>query len=226
MQETYYSGKLYPLQDKVLEIISDLDTGFYLTGGTALSRVYLRHRFSDDLDFFMNNSPDFVQDTEAVNKKLSMLLKENFKIITADRSFVRSMITVEDTAQKIDFVNDIEYRFGELQPWEKFPRIDHPLNNLSNKISALSRFAEKDVAYILFLSYSFEFNWEFIIHEAQKKDMWVNAIDVSQIINTFPPDKFENIIWATGLDWRKCADDLKIISEEILKGAENSFQKT
>ncbi|MCD4795127.1 MAG: nucleotidyl transferase AbiEii/AbiGii toxin family protein [Bacteroidales bacterium] len=27
---------------------------FYLTGGTALVRFYLNHRYSEDLDFFVN----------------------------------------------------------------------------------------------------------------------------------------------------------------------------
>lgn len=48
----YYLDQLYPLQDKVLRVITECDTDFYLTGGTALSRVYLHHRFSDDLDPF------------------------------------------------------------------------------------------------------------------------------------------------------------------------------
>ena len=32
---------------------------FYLTGGTALNRYYFRCRYSDDLDFFVNNDDDF-----------------------------------------------------------------------------------------------------------------------------------------------------------------------
>jgi hypothetical protein len=30
---------------------------FYLTGGTALGRYYLGHRYSEDLDFFVNADP-------------------------------------------------------------------------------------------------------------------------------------------------------------------------
>ena len=44
----FYFDTLYPLQDRVLNIVKKLDTGFYLTGGTASSRGYLQHRFSDD----------------------------------------------------------------------------------------------------------------------------------------------------------------------------------
>src|SRR5258707_6091451 len=51
--------QLYSLQDWVLAQIRELRNGFYLTGGTALSRGYYRHRYSDDLDFFLNDAPDF-----------------------------------------------------------------------------------------------------------------------------------------------------------------------
>ncbi|MBW7858763.1 MAG: nucleotidyl transferase AbiEii/AbiGii toxin family protein [Leptonema sp. (in: Bacteria)] len=34
-----------------MKCVSDLKLPFFLTGGTALSRFYLNHRYSDDLDF-------------------------------------------------------------------------------------------------------------------------------------------------------------------------------
>ena len=42
----YYLDTLYPLQDKALHIIRQLDTEFYLTGGTAASRSYLDHHLN------------------------------------------------------------------------------------------------------------------------------------------------------------------------------------
>jgi len=51
----FYFEVLYPFQDRVLNIVNKIDTGFYLTGGTASSRGCLQHRFSDDLDFFVND---------------------------------------------------------------------------------------------------------------------------------------------------------------------------
>jgi len=62
MQDDYYQNTLYPFQDKVLETIGKLPVGFYLTGGTALSRAYIHHRYSrinqiipDILDGNMNS---------------------------------------------------------------------------------------------------------------------------------------------------------------------------
>ena len=59
MEKDYYFKKLYPLQDKIFQVLNKLDTDFYLTGGTAASRGYLNHRFSDDLDFFVNDDNRF-----------------------------------------------------------------------------------------------------------------------------------------------------------------------
>ena len=44
---TFYFDHLYPLQDRVLGLLREIETGFYLSGGTAASRGYLHHRFSD-----------------------------------------------------------------------------------------------------------------------------------------------------------------------------------
>jgi predicted nucleotidyltransferase component of viral defense system len=50
MSEKYYTNNLYPFQDLVLKLIMKVDNTFYLTGGTALGRHYLKHRYSDDVD--------------------------------------------------------------------------------------------------------------------------------------------------------------------------------
>jgi len=39
-------------QGRILKALEGKITGFYLAGGTALTRYYFRHRESDDLDFF------------------------------------------------------------------------------------------------------------------------------------------------------------------------------
>lgn len=48
-------------QLKILEKISGekfIINNFYLTGGTALAEFYLKHRFSEDLDFFSEREFD------------------------------------------------------------------------------------------------------------------------------------------------------------------------
>jgi len=59
MHGNIYRDKIYPLQDRILKVLEELDLDFYLTGGTALSRCYLQHRYSDDLDLFVNGHSAF-----------------------------------------------------------------------------------------------------------------------------------------------------------------------
>ena len=68
-------NKLYKLQDEVMGIIKGQLGEFYLTGGTALGRFYLNHRYSDDLDFFLNHQPDF----EMKSRKIYNFLKSNLR---------------------------------------------------------------------------------------------------------------------------------------------------
>jgi predicted nucleotidyltransferase component of viral defense system len=41
-----------------------------LTGGTDLSRCHLNHRFSDDLDFFINDHKDFKDQCDNVVSRI------------------------------------------------------------------------------------------------------------------------------------------------------------
>jgi hypothetical protein len=62
----YYEESLYPLQNGVLNAINQSGTDFFLTGGTALSRVYYNHRYSDDLDFFVNASSSYDEQMDEI----------------------------------------------------------------------------------------------------------------------------------------------------------------
>ncbi len=66
-------NKLYLLQDKFLTWWASLGFQFYLTGGTALGRFYLNHRYSEDLDFFLNNDPLFSQYIDEFRRKIPAL---------------------------------------------------------------------------------------------------------------------------------------------------------
>jgi len=170
MHDDYYQNHIYPLQDKILTVVGNIPVDFYLTGGTALSRGYLHHRYSDDLDFFVNRAPNFKEQVEIVVKKLYEIPLE-VNPITSTVSFLRLQVSSDDILLKIDFVNDIEYRYDKPQKTEVFIRTDHPLNILTNRIYALTRYDPKDVADILYICKNFSFNWEEIISIARKKDI-------------------------------------------------------
>ena len=179
MSKQYYN-KLYVLQDEVLKHLESINSSFYLTGGTALSRVYLHHRYSDDLDLFLNFSPVFEKEVDKVKIHLSGIYKDNFRI-QMDQDYFKRFFVIENNIElKLEFINDVSYRSEELVSDSIYYKIDSWQNILSNKITALSRKMEKDVIDILFLSYKYDFNWGHIIDEAKQKDNWVEEIKFSK----------------------------------------------
>lgn len=82
----YYLGQLYPLQDKFLRLLERQHAGqFYLTGGTALSRFYFQHRYSDDLDFFSRYEVKDIADIWVMAKNLSFSWRDMMDIAEKNR---------------------------------------------------------------------------------------------------------------------------------------------
>ncbi|MCL5031291.1 MAG: nucleotidyl transferase AbiEii/AbiGii toxin family protein [Bacteroidetes bacterium] len=68
--DEFYIRSLYPFQDGILNILRELKLPFYLTGGTPLSRFYFKHRYSDDLDLFVNDDSSFGEYCTSFYQKL------------------------------------------------------------------------------------------------------------------------------------------------------------
>ena len=156
MPENGFYHKLYTFQDMVLALVQDENVDFYLTGGTALSRGYLNHRYSDDLDFFINEASDFKRQVERVVGAFKKAGLE-FDTGTVSESFIRMTVRKGQISVKVDFVDDIEYHYGEFKTAAFFHKIDSWRNILSNKLCAVSRLEPKDVVDILFISKNFQF---------------------------------------------------------------------
>ena len=101
--------KLYELQDKVLDIVFDTESIFYLTGGTCLSRFYYEKRYSDDLDFFTHANIEFNRGI----REIKIALSKKFTVVeeVTSKDFIR--FKIEDLLQ-IDFVNDRIMRYESL----------------------------------------------------------------------------------------------------------------
>ncbi len=200
-----------------------LPVDFYLTGGTALSRAYLNHRYSEDLDFFVNQNPNFEKQVELILKSIKN--KEiKIEIAVSGDSFTRAFVHQNEIVLKIDFVNDIPYRTGMPVPTRLFFKTDTIVNILSNKLTALSRQSEKDVVDIVFIALNYEFNWVEIIKEASEKDMWINAVEASKILDSFPLNKLNEINWVAPLkDLNSFEKQLQLVISDLLLGRQNSL---
>ncbi|MDY6824231.1 MAG: nucleotidyl transferase AbiEii/AbiGii toxin family protein [Thermodesulfobacteriota bacterium] len=207
----------------VLDLVRNVDDTFYLTGGTALGRIYLRHRYSDDLYLFVNREEKF---KDLSNNIISQLQKHFSMIEMAllGEDFARIFIHHDNgLSLKIEMVNDVLFRVGEIQAADFFHRVDSWQNILSNKVCALSRDEAKDIADIIFLSSKYNFVWEAMINHARQKDNWVNEIIVSKMIYEFDIRRLRNINWIEDPEYETLQQACTIISRDILDGGENSL---
>jgi hypothetical protein len=218
-------NKLYQLQDKFLTWWLSLGLPFYLTGGTALGRYYLNHRFSDDLVFFTNANAQYTSSIAELNRKIKGQFEVNLQQSLFADDFTRFFITEDDIFLKIELVNDIAYYAGKPAAY-KFGLIDTPLNILSNKLTALvGRDEPKDIFDIIHLSTSYSFNWMDIFYHAKQKAT-INELDVEQRLASFPVEWLENVNWlTTPINAEKYRIILNTIADDFLLGKANSLGK-
>jgi predicted nucleotidyltransferase component of viral defense system len=114
-------------QSVVLKLLAGAMDGFYLVGGTALSREYLRHRESYDLDFFTQQYS--AKKIEAAIHLLERLTKTKArKVVDSDGKggFVRmrryELPLAKSEPLKIDFVKDLAVL---LKPFNRVEGIDY-----------------------------------------------------------------------------------------------------
>jgi len=215
----YYEEILYPLQDGVMNILSRSGTDFFLTGGTALSRAYYNHRYSDDLDFFLVQSQTY---DEQLNKVLAMLHEDGYTW-TEKKEFTRAeyFTTLKvgkdtDVLLKLDFVNDKVPHYGEISNTNLFYRTDSIRNMLSNKLSAIFRYAAKDIVDIREIALHETINWSEIIQEARQKEAGLELTYISEILTGMPQSEFETIAWVKKPRWDTFREDINRIVFDMI----------
>ena len=166
--ERYCRERLYPFQDGILRHVKKSATPFYLTGGTALSRRWFAHRYSEDLDLFVDSDPRYADHVDAV----FALLKEaegDGELAVDQQRLRRSpwhtqlWVTQENSVGtielKIDLVNDTAPRVGSVESDPVLGRTDNWRNILANKVAAVFRYEPKDLADIWVMARNRSFDW-------------------------------------------------------------------
>lgn len=175
---------LYKLQDEILHLLRDELSPFYLTGGTALSRYYLNHRYSEDLDFFCHDQEVFEPSVNIIARSLmrSKYLKE--QEMQMSETYVRFYVGPLYEL-KIDFVYESVEHIGVFKKVQGI-NIDNPKNILANKICCiLGRDEPKDVYDIVSLAHAYSFNWKKMMLAAKRKQV-LDETDVVKKLEEFP----------------------------------------
>ena len=225
-----YYNELYEIQNQVFAILEGYN--FYLTGGTALSRFYLNHRYSDDLDFFTNEKIDFQKTIKEIKSKfdkkfiteVKSLYQDFAQMFIYDDEFLKKYEKHFLGKLKIDFVYDIPARIGPLNDFKLFSRVDNPENMLVNKITAISRQAEKDVVDMVFICKILNFDWEDIINKVRQKDA-SEELYLVELLRTFPVKEIKKIKWIEEIKEDDFSKDLETIIKDIIIKGRNSLYK-
>lgn len=212
--------QLYALQDRVLAWMGSVTHGFYLSGGTALARGYCHHRYSEDLDFFANDAPEFSLWRDRCLEALRHQAETSghrLEIILREERFGRAVLH-GDVPLKLEFINDVPFRVGT--PWKhpQLGQLDSRENIFANKISALlDRDEPKDVADIYWLCCREGLDVTQAIEQAGGKAAGVFPPLVAERLTTALSAGVPKVFWMQPPDPGRFARELESAIQRILE---------
>ncbi len=217
MESSFYFDRLYPFQDRLLRILSSLQTGFYLTGGTAASRGYLGHRFSDDLDFFTNDDPSFGLWCARLIQAWGEADGVRLEVRQRDRRFCRLSLFSSDLELKVELVDDVPSRVGTPVDHPVLGRLDSADNILANKVSALiDRDEPKDLADIWGFCCVRGLSLGAALKGAEGKAAGIFAPDVARRLLSACHEDWTVIKWINAPEPDRFVSDLHGLGEQLL----------
>lgn len=145
---------------KALGNTAGLVSKFYLTGGTPLAAFYLKHRYSEDLDFFSEEEvdPDEIQTFFKQQKK-----HLGIQGITTKQTFNRNLFFLElpSGTVKTEFTYFPFTRLEKTSDRKYGIEIDSPLDIAVNKLFAIyERTKARDYIDLYLLCHQFGFTIE------------------------------------------------------------------
>lgn len=217
MNRDLYFDVLYPIQDRVLGILNGLETGFYLSGGTAASRGYLHHRFSDDLDLFVNDDKQFGLWADRLIQALDAQGAWNVAVSLREQRFVRLSVVEGDAVLKIEMINDVPSHIGSFRDDPLLGRIDSPENILANKVTALvDRDEPKDLADIWGFCCQLGLPLAPAIEGAGSKAAGIFPADVARRLCVVTRDDWKLVRWIEPPDPERYVSDLVELGEKLI----------
>lgn len=164
------------LQKRIIKYLgrTKLNKYFFLTGGSALAHYYLKHRYSDDLDFFTgeNGKVRLVKD---IIVKLADDLNLKYEISRGFETFCECFLSSKTERIKLHFAQDSPFRLQPILYDDKLGiSYDNELDIACNKFSALfDRHDVKDFVDIFFLAKEF-MDFEEIYKKAREKHIGID----------------------------------------------------
>jgi len=205
------------MQDRILARLASVDTGFYLTGGTAASRAYLHHRFSDDLDFFVNDDDRFGLWAQRAVQALVREEAWRVSVIHQESRFVRFAVTEGDIILKVEMINDVPAHVGDVKRHDVLGLVDSAENILANKLTAIvDRKEPRDFADIWGFCRQMSLSCRAALEGAQSKAAGLFPVDVARVLLSVTEDDWRLVRWHQAPESGRFLADIRALGEELL----------
>lgn len=142
---------------------------FYMTGGTALAEFYLKHRYSDDFDFFTENEiplENIKAKLEKIFNKLDIKSVEYRQIQSAKVFFLKSG---GNEVVKTDFNFFPFTKFGEPKNYKNLKILSLLDIAVSKLDTILTRSKARDFVDFYFIQKKHPFNLDFLLQKLEEK---------------------------------------------------------
>jgi hypothetical protein len=173
---------LTPVQQRFLDgFFRAEDCPFYLSGGTALSGFYLRHRYSDDLDFFTRDRENLRGADRYVDQAvLAAGLEKERTVPRGDlvQYFFSGDPHPEHPLTKSEFVFDTPPHFAEARRFDGVI-VDDLLNIAVNKLTIHTRREPKDYVDLYMVVQSGHCRLEDLIPMAKEKMVGLDELTIA-----------------------------------------------
>lgn len=166
---------LTPFQGSILDVICQdrfITENFFFGGGTALSEFYLKHRYSEDFDFFTEKEI-FLEEIrtrlDKLVKKLGIKSVEYREIQSAKIFFLKSG---QKEVVKTDFNYFPFYHFGQSMNYKGL-RIMSLLDIAISKLDTiLTRKKARDFVDFYFIQKEHPFDLGHLLKKIEEKSQW------------------------------------------------------
>lgn len=169
------SEVLTPTQERFLAGFfrtSDQSEKFYLSGGTALAAYYLRHRRSDDLDFFTRSTEPLRFTDNRVReaaRAAGLEVADIFRVEHYVRYRLEGDVQAKHNLQKVELVHDSPPYFAEPERRDAV-LVDALLNIGVNKVAATARQEPRDYVDLYMIVTAGGLKLEDLVRLAGEKD--------------------------------------------------------